>query len=93
MVRRAECFSKGVLMKMKAIVVALPIAMIPLPFWRQTERALRRWASVCRPGHYFDMGKIDSGYNNYANMRGLKDEQMKAHIVSNEFTLGMCYVF
>jgi|UPI000425FDFD hypothetical protein len=28
MVRRAECFSKGVLMKMKAIVVALPIAMI-----------------------------------------------------------------
>lgn len=42
---------------------------------------------------YIDMCKIESGYNNYANMRGLKDEQMKAHIVSNEFTLGMRYVF
>lgn len=48
---------------------------------------------VDRGYHYIDMGKIDSGYNNYANMRGLKDEQMKAHIVSNEFTQGMCYVF
>lgn len=42
---------------------------------------------------YIDMGKIESGYNNFANARTLKDEQMKAHIVSNEFTLGMRYVF
>lgn len=42
---------------------------------------------------YIDMGKIESGYNNFTNARGLKDEQMKAHIVSNEFTLGMRYVF
>ncbi|HAS1961018.1 TPA: porin family protein [Enterobacter cloacae] len=42
---------------------------------------------------YIDMGKIESGYNSFTNARGLKDEQMKAHIVSNEFTLGMRYVF
>jgi opacity protein-like surface antigen len=42
---------------------------------------------------YVDMGKIESGYNNFTNARGLKDEQMKAHLVSNEFTLGMRYRF
>lgn len=42
---------------------------------------------------YVDWGKIESGYNNFANARGLKDEQMKAHLVSNEFTLGVRYLF
>lgn len=42
---------------------------------------------------YVDMGKIESGYNNFSNARGLKDEQMKARLVSNEFVLGTRYVF
>ena len=42
---------------------------------------------------YVDWGKIESGYNNFINARGLKDEQMKAHLVSNEFTLGVRYLF
>lgn len=42
---------------------------------------------------YVDMGKIESGYNNFTNARGLKDEQMKARLVSNEFTLGTRYLF
>lgn len=42
---------------------------------------------------YIDMGKIESGYNNFTNTRGLKDEQMKAHLVSGEFTLGVRYLF
>ncbi|VTR52417.1 Opacity protein and related surface antigens [Serratia fonticola] len=35
---------------------------------------------------YVDMGKIESGYNNFTNARGLKDEQMKARLVSS----GVC---
>ncbi|WP_224653244.1 outer membrane protein [Pectobacterium versatile] len=42
---------------------------------------------------YVDMGKIESGYNNFTNARGLKDEQMKARLVSNEFALGARYLF
>lgn len=42
---------------------------------------------------YVDMGKIESGYNNFTNARGLKDEQMKARLVSSEFTLGARYLF
>lgn len=42
---------------------------------------------------YVDMGKIESGYNNFVNARGLKDEQMKAHLVENQFTLGARYLF
>jgi opacity protein-like surface antigen len=42
---------------------------------------------------YVDWGKIESGYNNFANARGLKDEQMRGHLVSNEFTLGIRYLF
>jgi opacity protein-like surface antigen len=42
---------------------------------------------------YVDMGKIESGYNNFVNARGLKDEQMKAHLVENQFTLGLRYLF
>ncbi|UUW17355.1 outer membrane protein [Serratia ureilytica] len=42
---------------------------------------------------YVDMGKIESGYNDFANARGLKDEQMKARLVSNEVALGVRYLF
>ncbi len=42
---------------------------------------------------YVDMGKIESGYNDFANARGLKDEQMKAHLVENQFVLGARYLF
>ncbi len=42
---------------------------------------------------YVDMGKVESGYNNFGNARLLKDEQMKAHLTSSEFTLGARYLF
>lgn len=42
---------------------------------------------------YVDWGKIESGYNKFSNIRNLKDEQMKASLVSNEFTLGVRHVF
>ncbi|MEJ5112454.1 outer membrane protein [Erwinia billingiae] len=42
---------------------------------------------------YVDMGKVESGYNNFVNARLLKDEQMKAHLTSSEFTLGARYSF
>ena len=42
---------------------------------------------------YVDMGKVESGYNNFVNARLLKDEQMKAHLTSSEFTLGARYLF
>lgn len=42
---------------------------------------------------YVDMGKIESGYNNFVNARGLKDEQMKARLVSSEVVLGARYHF
>ncbi|WP_075182359.1 outer membrane protein [Pantoea sp. 1.19] len=42
---------------------------------------------------YVDWGKIESGYNNFTNVRGLKDEQIKARLVSNELTLGVRYLF
>lgn len=42
---------------------------------------------------YVDMGKIESGYNNFANVRTLKDEKMNAHLVSSEFTFGVRYLF
>ncbi|PIJ49955.1 porin [Erwinia sp. OLTSP20] len=42
---------------------------------------------------YVDMGKMESGYNNFTNARNLKDEQMKGRLVSNEFTLGVRYLF
>lgn len=42
---------------------------------------------------YVDMGNIESGYNNFTNARGLKDEQMKARLVSSEFALGVRYLF
>lgn len=42
---------------------------------------------------YIDMGKIESGYNNFTNARLLKDEQMKAHLTENQFSLGLRYIF
>lgn len=42
---------------------------------------------------YTDMGKIESGYNTFGNVRSLKDEQMKAHLASGEFTIGTRYLF
>ncbi|EPF20155.1 Adhesin/invasin protein PagN [Cedecea davisae] len=42
---------------------------------------------------YVDMGKIESGYNTFGNVRGLKDEQMKARLATSEFTLGTRYLF
>jgi opacity protein-like surface antigen len=42
---------------------------------------------------YIDMGDVESGYNNFANGRGLRDEQMKAHLVSSEISLGVRYLF
>ncbi|MEQ0107895.1 MULTISPECIES: outer membrane protein [Klebsiella] len=42
---------------------------------------------------YVDMGKVESGYNTFGNVRGLKDEQMKARLASSEFTIGTRYQF
>lgn len=42
---------------------------------------------------YIDLGKADSGLNNFANARSLQDEQMKAHLYSSEFYLGARYSF
>jgi len=42
---------------------------------------------------YTDMGKVESGYNTFSNVRGLKDEQMKARLTASEFTLGARYLF
>ncbi|OWF80301.1 porin [Yersinia rohdei] len=42
---------------------------------------------------YVDMGNVESGYNNFTNARRLQDEQMKAHLISSEFTLGARYLF
>lgn len=42
---------------------------------------------------YVDMGNIESAYNNFNNVRGLQDEQMRGRLVSSEFLLGARYVF
>jgi len=42
---------------------------------------------------YVDMGKAYSGANNFQNVRGLQDEQMRAKLRSSEITLGMRYSF
>lgn len=42
---------------------------------------------------YVDMGKIESGFNNFDNARGLQDEQMRARLVSSEFLFGVRYTF
>lgn len=42
---------------------------------------------------YVDLGKTESGWNNFTNARGLQDEQMKAKLIANEVTLGVRYHF
>ena len=42
---------------------------------------------------FLDLAKIESGMNNFTNVRGLQDEQMKAHLYANEFYLGLRYQF
>lgn len=42
---------------------------------------------------YVDLGKADSGLNNFTNARNLQDEQMKSHLYSSEFYLGARYKF
>eukprot|EP00866_Antonospora_locustae_P000896 jgi/Antlo1/896/74 len=39
------------------------------------------------------MGDTESGWNNFANARGLQDEKMKANLISSEFSLGMRWAF
>lgn len=42
---------------------------------------------------YVDLGKTESGMNRFTNARGLQDEQMKAHLKSQELTFGIRYLF
>lgn len=42
---------------------------------------------------YIDLGKVESGMNNFDNARHLQDEQMKAHLKSQELVLGVRYLF
>ena len=42
---------------------------------------------------YVDMGKTKSGANNFANVRGLQDEQMRAKLTSSEISIGVRYSF
>ncbi|ENX12257.1 hypothetical protein F895_03184 [Acinetobacter sp. CIP 64.2] len=42
---------------------------------------------------YVDLGKAESGLNNFTNARTLQDEQMKAHLYSSDFYLGARYSF
>ena len=42
---------------------------------------------------YVDMGKAKSGANNFANVRGLQDEQMRAKLTASEISLGLRYSF
>lgn len=42
---------------------------------------------------YTDMGKARSGANNFTNVRGLRDEQMRAKLTSSEISVGVRYSF
>ncbi|MCS3431793.1 outer membrane protein [Klebsiella sp. BIGb0407] len=42
---------------------------------------------------YIDLGKVESGMNTFDNARHLQDEQMKAHLKSQELVLGVRYLF
>lgn len=42
---------------------------------------------------YVDMGKAESGWNNFRNARGLQDEKMKAKVINNEIYVGIRYNF
>jgi len=41
---------------------------------------------------YVDMGNIESGRNTFVNARGLQDENLRGHLVNNEFVFGVRYV-
>lgn len=41
---------------------------------------------------YVDMGNVESGRNAFTNGRGLQDENLRAHLVNNEFLFGVRYV-
>lgn len=40
---------------------------------------------------YTDLGKVESGFNNFQNFSGLKDEQLKAHLTEQEIYFGLSY--
>ncbi|HDX8346011.1 TPA: porin family protein [Aeromonas dhakensis] len=40
---------------------------------------------------YTDLGKVESGFNNFQNFSGLKDEQLKAHLTEQEIYIGLSY--
>lgn len=42
---------------------------------------------------YVDMGKAESGWNGFANARGLQDEKMSLNLSSREIVLGARYAF
>ncbi|WP_127957133.1 outer membrane protein [Serratia microhaemolytica] len=42
---------------------------------------------------YVDLGNVDSGYNQFSNVRGLKDEQMSARITASEVVFATRYLF
>jgi opacity protein-like surface antigen len=42
---------------------------------------------------YVDMGKTRSGANNFTNVRGLQDEQMRARLTASEISVGLRYSF
>lgn len=42
---------------------------------------------------YADLGSTESGWNTFANARGLQDEKLKLDLVSREVTLGLRYTF
>lgn len=42
---------------------------------------------------YTDMGKAKSGANNFTNVRGLRDEQMRAKLTASEISVGVRYSF
>ncbi|PJG58627.1 outer membrane protein [Aeromonas cavernicola] len=42
---------------------------------------------------YTGLGKVESGFNDFANRRGQRDEQMKADLTEQEVYFGLTYVF
>lgn len=40
---------------------------------------------------YTDLGKVESGFNNFQNFSGLKDEQLKANLTDQEIYFGLSY--
>ena len=52
-----------------------------------------RKVSIDLGWRYVDMGKTQSGANNFANVRRLQDEQMRARLTSNEISVGLRYSF